>query len=134
VGVIENMKEVAELVRKVGDIDLNRKIVNLEGEVLDLTRDKRQVEVKFEQLEELLSLKKALVFKEPFYWLEGDETPYCPACWEGTDRAVHVTFVFARTDETRWDCPHCKYTYMDRKNRAPVSQNVLVARRHSQWG
>jgi hypothetical protein len=34
-GVVENMKEVADLIKKIGDIELNRKIVNLEGELID---------------------------------------------------------------------------------------------------
>jgi hypothetical protein len=42
-GVIDDVKEVGDLIKKYNDIELNRKIVNLEGEVLDLTRDKRRL-------------------------------------------------------------------------------------------
>jgi hypothetical protein len=89
-------------------IDLNRKLVALEGEVLDLTRDNRRLESKVEELEIALRLKKALEFKEPFYWLEGDNTPYCPACWEKTHQAVHVVKAWSEEGRTGWDCPCCK--------------------------
>jgi hypothetical protein len=43
-GVVENMKDVADLIKKIGDIELNRKILTLENEVLDLSREKRRLE------------------------------------------------------------------------------------------
>ena len=39
-GIVENIKDAADLAKKVGDIELYRKIVRLEGEVMDLTREK----------------------------------------------------------------------------------------------
>jgi DNA repair exonuclease SbcCD ATPase subunit len=116
-GVIENMKEVADLVKKVGDIDLNRKIVNLEGEVLDLTREKRRLEDRVETLERTLNLKEKLTFKEPFYYLEGDKTPYCPGCWEDKHSAVHVKHVGDYTSSTMWQCTVCKHNYDVDRNR-----------------
>jgi hypothetical protein len=41
-GAVENTKEVADLVKKFNDIELNRRILNLENE--DLSRDKRRAE------------------------------------------------------------------------------------------
>jgi hypothetical protein len=117
-GVIENMKEVADLVQKIGDINLNRKIVNLEGEVLALTREKRHLEVKVEELERTLTLKNNLAFKEPFYYLEGDRTPYCPGCWEEKTAAVHLTFSGDYDETVDWVCPVCKHRYEVIKHRA----------------
>jgi hypothetical protein len=112
VGVIENMKEVADLVKQIGDIDLNRKIVNLEREVHDLTREKIRLETKLHEADQLLKLKQSLTFREPFYRLEGDNTPYCPACWEAGQKAVHVVFGFDNSETIRWDCPSCKHMYL----------------------
>jgi hypothetical protein len=90
-GLLENMKEVADLIKKAGDIDLYRKIVESEGEVMELTREKRMLEDRVRELEKLLALQKQMIFKPPFYWQEGHETPYCPACWEARKMAVHLT-------------------------------------------
>jgi hypothetical protein len=107
-GVIENAKEIADIVKKIGDIDLYRKIVALEGEVLDLTRANRELEGKVRELEQTLDFGQALTFHEPFYFVEGDKTPYCAPCWELKHEGVHVAKVWASNGETRWDCPICK--------------------------
>jgi hypothetical protein len=85
VGVIENMKDVAELVKKFGDIELNRRILTLENEVLDLSREKRRAEEKIEELQQTLKIKKELIFKDNQYYLRQDDQevgPYCSLCWD----------------------------------------------------
>lgn len=109
-GVIENAKEIADLVKKIGDIDLYRKIVALEGEVLDLTREKRELEHKVEGLERVFAFTKTVAFQEPFYWVDADKTPYCAPCWELKHEAVHVVKIWSQDGKTRWDCPVCKNT------------------------
>jgi hypothetical protein len=106
--IIDNAKEVADLVKKIGDIELYRKIVALEGEVIDLTREKRALENRVGELERAIVFTKKLTFKEPFYFAEGDATPYCPACWEIKREAVHVIRLWSEGGETKWDCPVCK--------------------------
>jgi hypothetical protein len=106
-GVIENMKDIAELVKKAGDIDLYRKIVESEGQVVDLTRENRRLEEKVQQLEKTLALRGKMTFKEPFWYQEGDETPLCSACHETKDKSVHLK----RVSENRWDCPSCNQMY-----------------------
>jgi hypothetical protein len=125
-GVIENMKEVADLVKQIGDIELNRKILNLEKEVHELTRDKIRLETKLQEAEALLKKKEELKFREPFFYAEGDSVPYCPACWPAKNIAVHLHFHFDREDATRWDCPHCERVYMVEKNRGPRRHRVQI--------
>jgi hypothetical protein len=66
-GLIDEMKDIADLVKKAGDIDLYRRIVNLEGEVIDLTPDKRRAEGKIEQLERALQFQGELKFRTPYF-------------------------------------------------------------------
>jgi hypothetical protein len=54
-GVVENIKDVAELVKKFNDIELNRRILDLENEVLDLSRAKCYAEERVEELERTLA-------------------------------------------------------------------------------
>ena len=118
-GVIDDVKEVGDLIKKYNDIELNRKIVNLEGEVLDLTRDKRRLESRVEELTAVVDMKQKLVHRPPFYWLDGDPTPYCSSCWESQKKAIHVIFQFDNDLCTRWDCPTCKHEYILKKENAP---------------
>jgi len=110
-GVVENMKEVADLIKKVGDADLYRKLVNLEGEVIDLTRENRQLQHKVDELTEALRMSKVLVFRDPYYWAEGDPAPYCSACWDSKKLAVRIVTVKHPMLSDQRQCPSCKHLY-----------------------
>jgi hypothetical protein len=110
-GVVENMRDVSDLVKKFNDIELNRRILNLENEVLDLSRDKRRAEEKVEELQRALKFSKELVLRDGFYWAEGDTTGFCTACWDAKHLAVHVTRLPLPVGNCRFQCPHCKALY-----------------------
>jgi hypothetical protein len=114
-GILENIKDAADLAKKVGDIELYRKIVHLEGEVMDLTRERRQAEQKIEELEKKLAVKAEMTFEVPFYYRKGDEAPFCPRCFEKDTQAVHVILQFNNEERTRWNCPDCKQSYVIEK-------------------
>lgn len=110
--VISNAKEIAELIKKLGDVELYKKIVELEGEIIELTREKHSFEVRVEELQKVLQISKDMNFKEPFYYVEGDNVPFCPKCWEGDSTSVHLfnRGVFSE-GETKFECHHCKSVY-----------------------
>jgi hypothetical protein len=110
-GAVEYVKDFSEFVKKFNDIELNRRILELENQVLDLSREKRRAEERVEDLERRLRFKGELKFKEPFYWIQGDETPYCPNCWEAEHKAVHVHYSHRNNFGQYWNCPHCKRAY-----------------------
>jgi hypothetical protein len=117
-GAVENVKEVADLIKKFNDIELNRRILHLENEVLDLSRDKRRAEERIEELERALRFRQELTFKSPFYYVGEDPAPYCPGCWDSRRTAVHLhraRLPFPIGD--CMECPSCKHTY---RNRAVV--------------
>jgi len=122
VSAVENVKEIADLIKKFNDIELNRRILNLENEVLDLSREKRRADEKIEELERTLKLRKELYFFEPFYWNKGDQTPFCPSCWETKTTAVHVTFGHDNDDDSVWRCPSCNHmNHPKRRRQALIS-------------
>lgn len=106
-GVVDNVREIADLVKKVGDVPLYRKIVDLEGEVLDLTRRNRELEHSMEELRESLRFTEELKFRAPFYWVIGDGTPYCPKCWEDRKKAIHLQLLNPANQYYR--CPVCHF-------------------------
>lgn len=56
--VIDNIKEIAGLIKKVGDIELYRKIIELEGELIELTREKRNLEERVADLGKQLEISR----------------------------------------------------------------------------
>ena len=111
-GLLENFKDVAEVVRKAGNIDLYRRITSLESEVIDLARANRHLEVENEELKATLALKAKLTFRAPFWFAEGDDVPYCPNCWEGQRKAIHVQGPIDVAAGTRYDCMQCQKMFI----------------------
>jgi hypothetical protein len=89
-GVLDNVKEVADLVQKIGDIDLYRKIVHTENEVIELTQQLRAAQQRIRELEAMLSQKQMLTFRAPFYFADGDLVPFCARCWEVEQKPIHM--------------------------------------------
>jgi hypothetical protein len=131
-GVIENMKDIADLIKKAGDIELYRKITESEGEVMDLTRENRRLEDRVQELEKTLALQKQMTFRQPFWYQEADETPFCPACWENHKKAIHVVFAQDGNNFTRWGCPSCKQFYDVRK--AGASSRIQFSGQAGNYG
>jgi hypothetical protein len=118
-GVLENLKDAALVAQKVGQLELYRQIVNAEDEVRELTREKRRLEDQVDELQRKLKLKAAMTFNAPFYYQQGDATPFCPACYEGKEeRAVHLRelspFVGCRS------CPVCGNEFTDPSDGGPA--------------
>jgi hypothetical protein len=106
VNVVAEVKEIADLVKKVGDIELYRRIVNLESEVMELTRRNRE-------LEEAISVAKEMRFKKPFWYADGEGDPYCPACWEGPKIRSHLLPPHPDYNSNdSYVCPQCSRRYV----------------------
>lgn len=105
-GVVDNVKEVADLVKKLGDIELYRKIVELEEEVLALNRDNRNLSDQVSNLQQKLSFSSKLTHKPPLYYAENDPAPFCPRCWENDQKPIHLV-----GQNNQYDCPLCLHYY-----------------------
>jgi hypothetical protein len=112
-GLIDNVKEVADLVKKVGDVELYRKIVELEQEIFELSRENRIQKDRIDQLEKMLTQIKDMKFNKPFYYLTGDPNPYCPKCWEVATLSVHLTGpIKMSSGQEKYDCPNCNNYFL----------------------
>jgi len=67
-GVIDNLKEIAHLVKKFNDAELNQKIDAFEREIVELTLQIGSLEEENEELKKTLSLIQKMRFKKPFYY------------------------------------------------------------------
>jgi len=108
--VLENVKEVADLVKKLGDVELYRKIVELEEEVFALSRDNRELKDQVAKLEQKLSFSSKLAHRPPLYYADDDPVPLCPRCWETENKAIHLV-----GENEAFECPQC-YHYFHRES------------------
>lgn len=112
-GIYDGFKDVLDVVRKMDDVELYRKIVDLQLEVVELTRKLQTIEDQKKELEQKLQFAKKLTFKEPFYYAEGDDVPACSRCWENDKKFIHLTD--AHGNREYFNCPQCKQGFKARR-------------------
>lgn len=114
----EQKLKLAELIEALADAKLG--MADLKGEI-----ETRDSEIR--ALKSALSVKPTLSHREPFYFKEGDATPFCPRCWEVDSKAIHVA-------PEEWDgkrgfyvrrCPECDASYKTRESSGSVGA-ILV--------
>ena len=110
-GILDNAKQVASAVHEINNLELYQRVLNLHSDIIELVEENNRLRDESKELLKTISLKKVMVFKEPFYEQDGDKTPYCPACWETKNIPVHVVFNFDGDEFTRRTCPSCTQYY-----------------------
>jgi len=108
-GAIDNVKEVAKLVKDLGNMELYRQILDLQGEIMELTQVNRELQTKLTELENTLTQVGKMEFRSPFYYAEGDNVPHCPRCWEVNRRPVHLTPPRPTVAGPEYNCPECNF-------------------------
>lgn len=114
--ILENAKSIAEAVHHLQNLELYQRVLALHSDIVGLVEKNMGLRDEIAELRKQIALKEKMHFTAPFYYQEGDHTPFCPACFEGKDKlAIHVTLYYDEQSETRWDCPHCKFYYVIKK-------------------
>lgn len=131
--LLDNAKEVATAVHEIKNLDLYAKVLDLNRGIMDLIEDNRRLHAEVEDLKEKFQLRGKMTFKVPFYYQDGDETPYCAHCWESKASAIHLKFGIERDNDYRWDCPSCHNTYLQSKN-ANTHTRRNPPPQYSPWG
>ena len=106
-GILADVKEVADLIKKVGDMELYRKMIELQAEVIQLADRNSHLSQEVAELKAKVELRATMKFHDHFYWREGDPDPYCPRCFDVDRKAVHV--IGPRAGSLPWTCPQCKF-------------------------
>jgi hypothetical protein len=106
--IISDVREVADLVKQLGNIELYKKIVDLESKIYELTQEDLASKGKISDLESSLKIRDELKFKQPYYYKEGDQVPFCPLCWEANQIPIHLIGPNYNNDRSvYYYCNHC---------------------------
>jgi hypothetical protein len=128
---IQGVKEVAELVRKYNDLPLYEKIVHLQAQVLDLTTERAALKDETETLRDRLRERSRTVFRNPYYYFEGDDTPLCPRCYETSNREMRVHLTHPASEMMNGFgrvCRNCKWFYLEGPEPAPAARRSARTR------
>jgi hypothetical protein len=124
--VIDHIKDIANVVRKAGDIDLYRQIIDLQAEMFEVYDQNRVLQTEIDNLKEKLKLKGSLVYEYNAYWISNcdgtKDGPYCSNCWDTEQKTVRMLVDWESAK--RHTCPNCKFQFV--LNPIPMPQAVHV--------
>ncbi len=109
--IISDAKELADLIQKLGNVELYRKIVELEGQIIDLTRQNHGLSEQVRELQQQLTIKGQIRYEKQVYWLEdgaSKDGPYCQRCYDVQGKLVRL-----QPWEGAWTCYDCKNTFFE---------------------
>jgi hypothetical protein len=114
--VVNGAKEIAELVKKYNDIPLYQKIVELQGQVVELASERLDLFTVNQELNSKLELKAKTSFRNPYYYEEGNEVPLCPKCYASSNGQVRMFLTHPPAQYPRGigrACHNCRQFYYE---------------------
>ncbi len=107
-GIIENLKTAVGLAKKIGSIELQQKLIDVQGEALDLIDENRTLREQVAALAGELKTKKSLQFRNNFCWATTDdgheEGPLCSHCYDSGKKLIHLHSI---DNGQAFGCPAC---------------------------
>jgi hypothetical protein len=114
---IATLKQIAEVVKKYNDLELTKQIVDLQSQVFDVQQEKLSLARELADLKAQLDLRQKMHMRGPhnYYYMEGDDEPFCPACWERDLKAIHLSSAqpFYTGGSLTRNCRVCKEQYFE---------------------
>ena len=92
-GIIENFKDVLKLADAANNLDLYKKLAELQNSVLSLQEENRELKEHLAKRDEHDATQKNLKHDGERYWLEKDgkkDGPFCHTCWDRDNKLVRM--------------------------------------------
>lgn len=108
---ISTIKNISEIVKKYNDLELMKKIVELQTEVFDLQMENLALKKQVTSMDE----REKMTRREPhgYYYKEGEEVPHCPRCWENDGKAITLPALTDYVVGPGRICRVCKHHYTE---------------------
>lgn len=106
--IIENIKSVASTVQQIDNIELYKKILDVQKEAMDLLEDNRSLREESQELKDKLKIKNDIYFERESYWFKNKngivEGPFCTRCWDIDKNLVRMH----KSNNGYYSCPEKK--------------------------
>jgi hypothetical protein len=117
-GIIDDTKEVVKLVQQIDNIPLYHKILDLEGDVIELVQQNREKDEMIEKLKKAMELKGKMICESSAYYQVDEEGnkiagPFCTNCFDNEYATRRLVSGFRPNDQVghswAWvQCPKCR--------------------------
>jgi hypothetical protein len=114
---LDHLKALVKFAKQSKDPDLLEHVITLQTHVLELQDRLRNLESDNRELRGQLEQKSKMIFRKPFYYVEGDEVPFCPRCYEENGISVHLIGPTKVMAGIRYGCPSCNFVLLPEKFR-----------------
>jgi hypothetical protein len=116
-GIVENVKEVVSLCQKIDNLDLYRKLLDLQADVNELAFQLREKDKTIEQLKEAFSIKEKMICKSSAYFTIDENNniidgPFCTRCFDSEDHKICRLVPVGRRDNPEVQCQKCKVKFV----------------------
>lgn len=109
--ILDTIKSVAGLAKKIGDIELYSQIIDLQTEVFSLIEENHKLRMELNAVDDVKEIERNLEVKENAYYLRKGETldgPFCTACWDKNNKLIRYHLVETDINFNYGNCPVCK--------------------------
>lgn len=106
--IIDNIKSITTTIRQIDNIELYRRILDLQAEIMNVVSENQELRQENSSLSEKLVTKQAITFDNSAYWTRIDDKrdgPYCTRCW---DLEKNLIRLHPCGNPAMYDCPNCK--------------------------
>lgn len=128
--IIEDVKSVAKLIQQIDNVELYKRILDLQGEVMELVQENSELKKEITSLKESLRVTELLKFERNAYWNEKPvgtkEGPFCSKCWDRDKLLVRMTTM---SNPQYHRCPACNVPINTSGRQDEVVDIAVVPRR-----
>ena len=101
-GAIDTLKALGTLVQKLDNLELLKRMVELQEQVFSLVTENQELRRESQRLSEQLAQRDQVEFRQNSYW-KGDEGPFCSRCFDVERRSVRML----KSEGCYPLCPNC---------------------------
>jgi hypothetical protein len=112
---LNTLKKIRKIIRNTTDPELVRLILDLQKEVFAIESHNLELTSELTTLKQQLDLSARMHTRpgSDYYFLEGDDAPFCPKCWESSGNAIHLQAPVSVDGRARRECRVCSETYWE---------------------
>jgi len=112
---LSTLRKIRRIISNTADRELVKLILDLQKEVFAIESHNLELASELASLKLQLDLPARMHTRpqSDYYFLDGDDVPFCPKCWESRGNAIHLRAPVSAGGRTRRECRVCKETYWD---------------------
>jgi hypothetical protein len=112
---LNTLRQIREMIKRSNDQELLKLLLALQRDIFALESDNLTLNVELASLKRELALREKMQMRPPYgyYFRDGDDVPFCPACWENQGHVIHLSAPEHFDCGIRRECRACRETYWE---------------------